>query len=59
MIDKVKALDEELKSKQFVLSEDALFAKQLDLLELRNEIESKSRSSRASSRSTSERLVAR
>jgi outer membrane protein len=41
MIDKVKALDEELKGKRYVLSDEALFAKQADMLELRNKIDSK------------------
>jgi outer membrane protein len=41
MIDKVKALDEELKGKRYVLSDEALFGKQADMLELRNKIDSK------------------
>ena len=39
-IEKYKAMQEELKSKKFVLSEEALYQKQLDLVELKNEIES-------------------
>ena len=39
-IERFKELQEELKSKKFVLSEDALYQRQLDLLELKNEIES-------------------
>ena len=38
-IERFKELQEELKSKKFVLSEDALYQRQLDLLELKNEIE--------------------
>ena len=38
-IEKYKTMQEELKSKKFVLSEEALYQKQLDLVELKNEIE--------------------
>jgi len=41
LIDQAKGLDEELKSKRYVLSDEALFGKQADLLELRNKIDSK------------------
>jgi outer membrane protein len=41
MLDKYKALEEELKAKKFVLSDEALFQKQLDLVETRNQIQSK------------------
>ena len=41
MIDKYTALEEELKAKKFVLSDEALFQKQLDLVELRNQIQSR------------------
>ncbi len=41
MIDKYSALEEELKAKKFVLSDDALFQKQLDLVEMRNQIQSR------------------
>jgi outer membrane protein len=41
MIERYKALDEELKTKKFVLSDEALYQKQLDLAEMRNEIQSK------------------
>jgi len=41
LIDQMKALDEELKGRKYVLSDEALFAKQADLLELRNKIDSK------------------
>jgi outer membrane protein len=41
LVDQHKALEEEIKGKRYVLSDEALFAKQADLLELRNKIESK------------------
>src|SRR5512145_2003219 len=43
MRDRYQALEEELKAKKFVLSDDALNQKQLDLAEMRNEIQSKGR----------------
>jgi outer membrane protein len=39
MLDRYKALEEELKAKKFVLSDEALFQKQLDLVEMRNQIQ--------------------
>jgi outer membrane protein len=41
LVDQLKALEEEVKGKRYVLSDEALFAKQADALELRNKIESK------------------
>ena len=41
MIDKYQGLEEDLKQKKFVLSDEALFQKQLDLAQMRNEIEGK------------------
>lgn len=41
LVDQHKTLEEEIKNKRYVLSDEALFAKQADLLELRNKIESK------------------
>ena len=41
MIEKYQALEEDLKQKKFVLTDEALFQKQLDLAQMRNEIESK------------------
>jgi outer membrane protein len=41
LIDKYTALEEELKAKKFVLSDEALFQKQLDLVELRNQIQNR------------------
>jgi len=43
MIDRYRALEEELKTKKFVLSDDALYQKQLDLAEMRNEVQAKMR----------------
>ena len=41
MLDRYKELEEDLKTKKFVLSDDALFQKQLDLAEMRNQIQNK------------------
>jgi len=41
MYEKGKALNEEIQSKRFVLSEDALRKKQLDLMDIQNDLKSK------------------
>ena len=41
MLDRHKELEDDLKAKKFVLSDDALFQKQLDLAEMRNQIQNK------------------
>jgi len=41
MLERYKALEEEMKAKKFVLSDEALFQKQLDLVEMRNQIQNK------------------
>ncbi len=41
MYERYRALEEEIKAKKFVLSDEALFQKQLDLAEMRNEIQSR------------------
>jgi outer membrane protein len=41
MYERYKALEDEIKAKKFVLSDEALFQKQLDLAEMRNQIENK------------------
>ena len=41
MLDRYRALEEEMKAKKFVLSDEAFFQKQLDLVEMRNEIQAK------------------
>ncbi len=43
LVERLKTLEEEFKSKRFVLSEDALYQKQLDIVELRREIENKAK----------------
>ena len=41
MIERYQQLEEDLKAKKFVLSDEALFQKQLDMVEMRNEIQAK------------------
>jgi len=41
MVERFQALQEEMKGKKYVLSEDALFNKQVELAELKNKIETK------------------
>jgi Skp family chaperone for outer membrane proteins len=41
LYERYKALEEDLKAKKFVLSDEALFQKQLDLAEMRNQIQNK------------------
>jgi outer membrane protein len=41
MIEKYQQLEEDLKAKKFVLSDEALFQKQLDMVEMRNEIQAR------------------
>ncbi len=41
LYERYKALEDDLKAKKFVLSDDSLFQKQLDLAEIRNQIENK------------------
>ena len=41
MIERYQQLEEDLKAKKFVLSDEALFQKQLDLAEMRNQIQNK------------------
>ena len=43
LVDRLRALEEEIKAKKFVLSEEALFQKQLDLVEMRNQIQNKAK----------------
>jgi outer membrane protein len=57
-IEKFKQMEEELKSKKFVLSEEALYQKQLDLLELKNEIDSQGKELEGKLKLDLERLVA-
>jgi len=41
LVERYKELQEEMKGKRYVLSDEALFAKQADLLELQNKIDNK------------------
>ncbi len=41
LVERYRGLEEDLKAKKFVLSDDALFQKQLDLAEMRNQIQNK------------------
>ncbi len=41
LVERYQALEEEMKAKKFVLSDEALFQKQLDLVEMRNQIQGK------------------
>jgi outer membrane protein len=43
LLDRYKALEEEMKAKKFVLSDEALFQKQMDLVEMRNQIQNKAK----------------
>jgi outer membrane protein len=43
MVERFKTMNEELKSKRFVLSEEALYQKQLDLVELKTEIDNRAK----------------
>jgi outer membrane protein len=56
-IERFKELQEELKSKKFVLSEDALYQRQLDLIELKNEIESEMKALEGKFKVDEERIV--
>ena len=47
MLDRFTALQEELKAKKFVLSDEALFQKQLDLVEMRNQMDAKAKEMQA------------
>ena len=41
LVERYRELEEDLKAKKFVLSDEALFQKQLDLAEMRNQIQNK------------------
>jgi outer membrane protein len=43
MYERYRELEEEIKAKKFVLSDEALFQKQLDLAEMRNQIQNKAK----------------
>lgn len=56
-IERFQELQEELKSKKFVLSEEALYQRQLDLIELKNEIESEMKELEGKFKVDQERIV--
>jgi outer membrane protein len=56
-IERFKELQDELKSKKFVLSEEALYQRQLDLVELKNEIESSMKELEGKFKVDQERIV--
>lgn len=56
-ITRFKEMQEEIRSKKFVLSEEALYQKQLDLLELKNEIESQMKELEGKFKLDQERIV--
>jgi outer membrane protein len=56
-IDRFQELQEELKSKKFVLSEEALYQRQLDLIELKNQIESDMKEAEGKFKVDQERIV--
>jgi outer membrane protein len=57
MIDQLKAMFEEVEAKQFVLSEDAMRQKQLEVAELRNKIENRKREIEGQLQVDRERLI--
>ncbi|MCP4039871.1 MAG: OmpH family outer membrane protein [bacterium] len=57
LIERYQELAKEFEAKQFVLSDDARFQKQLDLQELRNEIENKQKQLQSQLEVARERLV--
>jgi outer membrane protein len=56
-VERFKKEQEELKSKKFVLSEEALYQRQLDIIELRNEIESQAKELEGKWKVDQERIV--
>jgi outer membrane protein len=57
MIDQLKTMFEEVEAKQFVLSEDAMRQKQLEVAELRNKIENRKREIEGQLQVDRERLI--
>jgi outer membrane protein len=58
MMERFRDLQEELKSKKFVLSDEALYQKQLDLVELKNQVDSQLKELDGKLKVDQERLVA-
>ncbi len=57
LIEQLETLQKELQAKQFVMSKDAVQAKQLDLAELRNRIESQSQEEKSKLEIDQQRLL--
>jgi len=57
LIEQLEALQKELQAKQFVMSKDAVQAKQLDMAELRNRIESQGQEEKSKLEIDQQRLI--
>jgi len=57
MIEELDEMQKELQAKHFVMSEDAVRAKQLDLVELRNRLETKSKEEEGQFKVDQQRLI--
>jgi len=57
IVEQLEALQNELKAKQFVMSEDAVRAKQLDLVELKNRYETKVKEEEGQFKIDQQRLI--
>ena len=57
LVEQFEAMQKELQAKQFVMSEDAVRAKQLDLVELKNRIETKSKEEEGQLKVDQQRLL--
>ena len=57
MMERLESLQEEIQGKKFVLSEEALYQRQLDLIELKNEIESEMKELEGKFKVDQERIV--
>jgi len=57
MVEQLEALQKELQAKQFVMSEDAVRAKQLDLVELKNRYETKAKEEEGQFKVDQQRLI--
>jgi len=57
MVEQLEAMQKELQAKQFVMSEDAVRAKQLDLVELKNRYETKAKEEEGQFKIDQQRLI--
>lgn len=57
MVEQLQALEKELQSKQFVMSEEAVRAKQLDMVELKNKYENKAKEEEAQFKIEQQRIL--